>query len=211
MAKEGSPWLILFLCEWSMLLSVLFRNKESRLIFCILLHNIRHCSGLNRILNKKFIEIYNNFLLKVKIFWGKIIQNYSPHSSWFSTSPSSCLMCCITPEISSPFSTSFILFHKLPSCWGWTAEQIYNRWVKIIKSFFLPMVCTSSFLLITCNVWPFKLTGCSPLKLYKDGYLISEKWKPGIQDWLVFVSESNCHFCSVSICYQVRTSSYSVG
>lgn len=142
-------------------------------------------------------------------------MNYSPHSPWVSRGDNSTsfnifFMSNMLHHTWNQF-TSFILFHKLPTCWGWTAEQIYNRWLKIIKSFFLSMVCTSSFLLITWNVWPFKLTGCSPLKLYKDGYLISEKWKRGIQDWLVFVSESNCHFYSVSGCYQVRTSSYSLG
>lgn len=51
-------------------------------------------------------------------------------------------------------------------------ELIYSRWTRIMKSFsFLSMVCAASSLLIHFSVWPFKLTSCSLLRLFKDKYL----------------------------------------
>lgn len=91
-------------------------------------------------------------------------------------------------------------------------ELIYSRWTRIMKSFsFLSMVCAASSLLIHFSVWPFKLTRCSLLRLFKDIYLSTEKWKPDIQDRLIFVCESSCHFCSARVCYHVWTSNYSLG
>lgn len=91
-------------------------------------------------------------------------------------------------------------------------ELICSRWRRIMKSFsFLLMVCAASSLLIHFSVWPFRLTGCSLLRLFKDIYLGTEKWKPDIQDRLIFVCESSCHFCSARVCYHVWTSNYSLG
>lgn len=110
-------------------------------------------------------------------------------------------------------TTSLITFFRNPHCWGQT-EQTSDKWAWLMK-----------FLYSSSWVWALSadplqwltfetdrtFTTDAFLKRHLSWLCKKKKKKPDIEDPLIFVCESNCHFCSASVCYHIWTSNHSLG